>query len=673
MSLSSIPFFRLVLLLSSGIATALFLHQIPGAVISFLLAMLLALPLVALLLYRIVKFQTAANALHLCTHFVLGLLLVWFGRAEHSKSHFATQGISVKGRYLQLRIDEPLAQKANTWRSSATVLATLDSNGKATSATGKILVYWPQRLNAQKPDLLYGDVLLLPDLAVDMPEAAYPDGFDFKAVMRYRNVAHQVFLTPGSVRKMGNTANPVKSLAYRAREKIIAILHKQFTPEKAALMASLLIGFKDEVEQDDLQAFTKTGTMHILAVSGMHVGLIYAALLFLFTGSTRARRVRIWQGIAILGALWCYAILTGLSASVVRATVMFSVIETGRSFLRQEGNVFNSLFAAAYLQLLFAPLNLIDVGFQLSYLAVLGILYFYPPLNRLYSPPTLLLGRMWQLGLVSIAATLATLPVSLYFFKGFPVWFVPANIIMVPLSSILVFSGIFSVLFYAVPFVGTALAWASSMGIDLMMWPARYIAGLPGAMLKGFSFDLADVVILYSAIVALAVAIYSDKRRQVLRFGAGCLCLLSAYHTFRFFRAENSAELIVGELKGHLYAAYRQGRILHVFTEPVRPGEADSLHFYMKDYLVNNHIAQTQWHCGFPPNEPATPTWSFKPGETVFYQNKQPIARVLWLPEKELLNEKFKGITCLRYRHKRYAEGTANLIVLRNNYHRLRL
>lgn len=672
MSLSSIPFFRLVLLLSSGIATALFLHQIPGAVISFLMAMLFLLPAAALLLYRLAKFQYAANALHLCTHFVLGLLLGWYGRAENSKSHFAGNGISVKGRFLQIRIDEPLAQKANTWRSSATVLACVDSAGKANSATGKILVYWPRSFNNAKPNFVYGDLLLIPDLAVNMPEAAFPDGFDFKAVMRYRNVAHQIFLTPGSALKQGNTANAVQENAYKARDYIIGVLQKQFSPDKAALMASLLIGFKDEVEQDDLQAFTKTGTMHILAVSGMHVGLIYAALLFLFTGTTRAKRVRVWQGIAILGALWCYAVVTGLSASVVRATVMFTVIETGRSFLRQEGNVFNSLFAAAYLQLLFAPLNLIDVGFQLSYLAVLGILYFYPPLNRLYSPPTLLLGRMWQLGLVSISATLATLPVSLYFFKGFPVWFVPANIIMVPLSSILIFGGIFSIVFYAVPILGTALAWVTSMGIDLMMWPARYIAGLPGAMLKGFAFDLADVGILYSCIVALAVAIYSDKRRLALRISALCLCCLAAYHTFRFFKAENSSELIAGELKGHLYAAYRQGRILHVFTEPVRQGEADSLHFYMKDYLVNNHIAQTQWHCGFPPNEPATPAWSFKPGETVFYYNKRPRARILWLPEKELLKEEFDGMTFLRFRHLKYAEGAKNLIALRNNYHRLR-
>ena len=673
MSLNSIPFFRLVLLLSSGIASALFLHHIPGVGIQIMAACLFLFPVFSFLLYRLHRLQFLSNILQLFCHYILGFLLAWYGRAEHSRSHFAAEGVSVKGRYLQLRVDEPLSQKANSWRSSATVQAVVDSGGKTTSASGKILLYWPVRLNTAKPDIAYGDILLMPDLAVNMPEAAFPDGFDFRAVMRYRNVAHQIFLTPGSFLKKGNNANSLQNWAFKTRDRIIQILHQQFVPEKAALMASLLIGFKDEVEQNDLQTFTKTGTMHILAVSGMHVGLIYAALLFLFTGSTRARRVRIWQGVWILIALWCYAILTGLSASVVRATVMFTVIETGRSFLRREGNIFNSLFAAAYLQLLFFPLNLIDVGFQLSYLAVLGILYFYPPLNSLYSPPTLVLGRMWQLGLVSVAATLATLPVSLYFFKGFPLWFIPANIIMVPLSSILIFSGIFSVVFYAVPFLGTALAWVTSLGVDVMMWPARFIAGLPGAMINGFSFDLADVAILYSAIVALAVAVYSEKRRQAMRIAALSVCVISAYHTYRFFSAESSEELIVGELKGELYAACRQGRILHVFTEPLRPSQADSLHFYMKDYLVRNHIVQTQWHCGFPPNEQATLNWSFKQGETVFYKNKKPKARVLWLPQKELLNKPFAGLTFLRYRHLRYADTAKNLIVLRNNYYRFAL
>ncbi|NBP06524.1 MAG: ComEC family competence protein, partial [Bacteroidetes bacterium] len=508
MNPAAFPFIRLLLPLGFGVGLGLAYPDI--SLLKPLFAALLVL-LAAGAFLLIKKQQTRLLKwrlpLLLVLQFLLGYLLTL------GKTHiFSIRNIGkVKNaniRYFHVRITEPLQQRTASQRAMGEVLQATDSAGNSQSASGKILLYWSHKSNPTGTKLQYGDIILIPNVLTPVPDAAFPEAFSFRNVLKPGQVAFQAYLTQGSYQKVDASPNWVIKASHAGVAAINGVLQKKFSPEKAALMSSLLLGYKADIAEEDLKAFSITGTIHVLAVSGMHVGLIYMALLFLFTGSLRPGRLKFWQGLSVLVFLWAYAVLTGLSASVVRATLMFSIMEAGRTFLGARGNTYNSLFAAAYIQLLISPHDLMDVGFQLSYLAVLGILFFYPLLNEKYEPQNRILRGAWQLSLVSIAATLGTLPVTLFVFKSFPLLFIPANVFIVPVSTMVIFMGIAVVMFSWVPYLGAFLAWITSYAVDVLMVPARFMAKIPGASYSGFGFDAWDMLLMFTLIVVLGYALY---------------------------------------------------------------------------------------------------------------------------------------------------------------------
>lgn len=667
MFLNSIPFFRLTLSLTAGIAAGLYFDHVISPWIWVLAIATTATASLWLMSKR--QLQPVGAALLYLSQMLLGYVLTQQTFLSRHDRFFLKNG-TADAQFLTLRIEEPLTEKKNTWRAAATVLSSIGKGGEQQKACGRLLVYWPRSSNPVAPELRYGDVILVPALTVEMPGAAFPEGFDFKAVMRYRNTGHQLFLTKGSFEKSGHDAWVIKQWAYDMRESVVRRLHHIFPAPKAALLASLLIGYKDEVEQDDLKSFAATGAMHVLAVSGMHAGLIYVALLFVFTGSVKSRKLKIWQGFLIISLLWLYAMITGLSASVVRAALMFTLLELGRSFLERDGKMFNTLFAAAYLQLLISPLNLIDVGFQLSYLAVFGILYFYPAMNRWYQPPTRALSLLWQMGLVSVAATLGTLPVSLFFFKSFPLWFIPVNMLVVPLSSLIIYLGMCCLVFSYVPLLGTALIWLTSQGLDIMMWPMRFFASLPGASISGFSFDLGDAWLLGAAVLMLGAAVNARQGKHYRTAFAGFMLLFSLKQMWDFEKSGQGREMIVCEMKGQFIAAFREGRSLYFLSQPLSRPKADSLLYFTTDYRQKYHINRMVWLMADSGTRQAG---SFRlQGNNRFTRvlaGHHDLGSIAWLPDS-LEIRKDKAPVYVRYRYRKYAGNAKNVILIRNNYRR---
>ena len=668
-----IPFLPLLLALMAGIGLQLFLPA--GAIMHRPAWLFYVLPVIVLALswYLRKRWSTSiyAYVMLLPLHGLLGFWIAGFAQHTNAVDFFKTVNSDNSG-LLELRITEPLAPKANTWRASADVTAVLDSVGNKRTVSGKVLVYWPKRTNSQKPVIEYGDVLICPDLSMPMPSAAFPDDFDFKAVMRYRNVQHQIFLSSGSFKVIGNSANPLFHWAFICREWVIKTLKEQFSKNDAALMASLLIGYKDEMDAESLKAFSLTGTMHVLAVSGMHVGLIYLALIFLFTGRTKDVKVLVWQGIFIILLLWAYAFITGLSASVLRAALMFTIIETGRIFLSREGQTLNSVFAAAYVQLLISPLNLIDVGFQLSYAAVIGILLFYPLLIRRYMPANKYLAWVYQLGMVSIAATIGTMPVSLYFFHNFPVLFLPANLFIVPLSSLIIFGGIAFLIISPIAVLAKWLSVLLSLGLDLMVSFANALAEIKWSVIKGINTDPLDVALIYLIIAGLfGIAVLSNRKYAVF-FTALFVLVFSVKQTVTALDNANRKELIVCELKNHLISVVRNGNNISILSNPVEAKMADSLFGFMANYRLKNGIKHVEWVFHSKPIIPLGSAgfyWQNKTYTSHLMLADKPFATIAWLPDTAAI----KKLTCpvfIQYRYRRYVQQDSRMVLLRNNFFR---
>ena len=226
------------------------------------------------------------------------------------------------------------------------------------------------------------------------------------------------------------------------RKKLLYVI-KNYIPGKSAysLLEALLVGFTEDLEPALMKSYADTGVVHIIAISGMHLALICQILqvILLGTGPKKSGRWIKWTMLVV--SLWGYSLLSGGSPSVIRAAAMFSLVLFAKTILR-EHSFYNTLAASAFVLICFDPYWLWDIGFQLSYAAILGLSLFSKPLRNLFHPQNKILAGVWNSTSVSIAAQILTAPLSVYYFHRFPVYFLIANLLAVPISSIVLAGGI---------------------------------------------------------------------------------------------------------------------------------------------------------------------------------------------------------------------------------------
>ncbi len=278
-------------------------------------------------------------------------------------------------------------------------------------------------------------------------------------------------------------------------QKSLVARYQQFGLHGEALgtVAALTLGYKGDLDKEVIGDFRRSGAAHILAVSGLHTGIVYAILLFLLTGfgrwkpfyEQRGRRCLI--SVVCILCLWAYAYLTGLTPSVVRSVIMFTLAEVAHMLYRDRISL-NVVFLSAAIILAFRPTDLFSVSFQLSYAAVIMIvicspLFSFPALYKI-RPQALSWGVRYVVGLVtvSLAAQLGTLPLTLYYFHQMSNYFLLTNLIVIPLAGVLVPLGFAVLVFGGVPYVGDALVWLLQWGTDLMMMGVHWVQSLPGAV-----------------------------------------------------------------------------------------------------------------------------------------------------------------------------------------------
>ena len=240
----------------------------------------------------------------------------------------------------------------------------------------------------------------------------------------------------------------------RVRNKIVEIIYTNISdPASANLIAAMLLGYKDAMDAEIIKDFQQAGVVHLLALSGLHVGIIYGGIYLLLSFIIPFKyRNKITIPLALI-TLWLYTLMVGAMPSVVRAAIMLTLLQIGVLFNRPVNN-YNSLATAALFILIANPLQLYSLGFQLSFTAVLGIFFFNAPLMNICKTNKKWL--KWVIGSLSVtmAAQLGTLPLTIYYFHQFPTYFLIANLIAVPMASILIYIGFFAIILSFIPFVG---------------------------------------------------------------------------------------------------------------------------------------------------------------------------------------------------------------------------
>ncbi len=458
-----------------------------------------------------------------------GLFAIYFNSPKNFKSHLIN---TPKQQHLLVRLLENPEEKNKTYRALAQA-EWGNSNDSLTPINGKLWVYFPKK--SYDATLAYGDyVIINGDLQTPQPPLN-PNEFDYSQWLANQNIYFQVFLKQGEYSKTGQkSTNPIYSIANAARLYFNGVL-QQFLPDSVTygVAAALILGQRGDVPSELTNAYARTGTIHVLAVSGLHVGAIYLLLSWLLVFFNRTKTLRIFRTLIILTILWGYAVLTGLAPSFLRATVMFSFIVIGETIGRKT-NLFNSLAASALFILCVDAKALFNIGFQLSYLAVAGIGLLYLPLYRLVTIKNKIADYCWQLVSVSIAAQIATFALGIFYFHQFPNYFLLSNLIIVPLSILAVYVGI--VLFVVSPlpvisvWVGKSLHYlllvCNTTAIEMERWPLSYSGGL--------YLSFAGMLLIYLTIIALGIFIATKSYTPLVVCLSGCIALagMSLYRNY---------------------------------------------------------------------------------------------------------------------------------------------
>ena len=495
------------------------------------------------------------------------------------------------GTSYSITVDDAVVEKKKFYRCYARVTAVSDTAGNIHPSYGFVLVYFNKKHITSKPEV--GQTYYMKAGASVISGPANPEEFNYSRYLAFRNIRHQLFSDSQCIIKSSSTEHSIYSEALRFRDHCLSVISRHIlSPGEKGVAEALLLGYKDDLDPAITQAFSRTGTLHVLAVSGMHAGLIFLLIGFLTRPLEKKKHGKWIQFTLLLTGIWFYAFMTGLSSSVLRATVMFSIMSLGKT-LHYKANIYNTLFASAFILLLYNPFYIFDVGFQLSYLAVLGIIWLQPKLGRLYAPPNRPVKYAWELLTVSLAAQVLTFPVSLFYFHQFPNYFLISNMLIIPLTSFILFGLI----------ILLALSWITPAAVLAgkgLLYAIRFnnylvteIDSLPYALSEGFYIDVVQVTLLYAAVICL-ITFFSSGKKWILFLMLTCVFSFSALTASACHKAARQKIFVIHSIKGHDVFSCIEGRKAYILADSGFFNDSSMFAYHISPYLLSKGVSETK-------------------------------------------------------------------------------
>ncbi len=357
-------------------------------------------------------------------------------------------------------------------------------------AQGQLLCY----IKSSTSQISEGSVVLLKPDIQPIENKNNPGEFDAVKYWKVKGISTISFLGDEDITELG-FINSFSGFWSKSRAYLVNVIKENISEENQGLVVALTLGDKSKLSIEKRNHFANAGAMHVLAVSGMHVGILLGFLQWIFFLIKPLRKRNLYLFFALI-LIWAFAFLTGMSASVARAVTMFSILAVGQLMGKKFFSL-QAIFASALFLLIFNPLFLFDIGFQLSYLAVLGIAFFYRPITSMIHFPYKILNYFWQGTALGIAAQIGTIPLTLYYFNQFPNYFFLTNIGLLVLASIALISVVVLLIFHAVPYLSDGLAYVVNIVYDSLTYFVKWINSLPGEVSTGFTPNILQVTMLY--------------------------------------------------------------------------------------------------------------------------------------------------------------------------------
>ena len=554
-----IPFFFWLMPFCAGIAVGLWLSE--AQLYDYLIGTLIFTGVVFTglnLCYNRFQVNKYAWLGGLLMHIILfcgGWLCAALNNEQHNTDHFS----KLKATYLIVKvINEPVQKGIYTRFSAQANYAVEAKHYKA--ASGKLLITLVTDSNSHS--VSYGDVLLIPAQYKPVDPPFNPAEFNYKRYLANQTIYYQSFLNRPEVRLMrSNEGNPIIGWSLALRQRMVSALKVYIHDQEAAAIAStLLLGYKADLSADVLQAYSKTGTIHVLSVSGAHVAILFGLIVWLLRPFKNTQKGRLLSACLSLLIIWAYAIITGLSPAVCRAAVMLSMVIISKTSGRPV-NYLNVLAVSAFALLLYNPLLITDVGFQLSYLAVFGLVALQPVIVEQLTFENKWVNKFWKLCSLSIAAQLITFPLSAYYFHQFPVYFLVSNLLIILPAEAIVIVGLaflLSTFFTALAPLSHWLAYLLEHLILLMNQMLAFIEHLPYASLSKIWITQPEHVLLY-LIIIVAMCFLAYKKAGQLHLLLALLFLLCCNISWRAIEQQTTNRMVFFNVRKNSAILFQTG------------------------------------------------------------------------------------------------------------------
>jgi competence protein ComEC len=559
-----IPFLRIVIPLCLGIVSGLYV--VPGDMFFILSgACILILFCTSLFFNRQLTNPVYGISLMLAL-FISGLLL-------YTKEKERITVLSREEALFSGALSDYPEEKENTFRMVLKMDSRI-SNASQEKVIGSMVLYC--RKSPDMPEFIPGDRLIIRCIPLEITSRGNPYEFDYKFYMECNGISYYSFIETGDI--VLHSIPKHRKLIYSAlivRERIIGMFRERgIGGERLALVAAITLGQKKMLDPEQKLYFIKAGVMHIMAVSGLHA-VILSMFIFRMLFFLRGRLNIIRVAITII-ILWFFAFITGLTPSVLRATIMYSFLQTG-NIIKRPVNGINSVLASAFVLILARPSVIFEAGFQLSYAAVISILMFYRDLYLKIHFRHRIPDLIWQSAAVTLIAQAGTLPLTIMLFNRFPTWFILSNIIIVPLSSLVVITGILVPIAFPVRFLSQFLATILNFMTGLTEHLTKIASSLPLSTIENIGITWTECIFL-TLFVFLITRFLLDRKSIPVLFPLSALLLFILSGTIKDISTRKSSELIVYNTVGCSTIGIRNGNILTIYSDSIQAGQEVSRH-----------------------------------------------------------------------------------------------
>lgn len=511
----------------------------------------------------------------------------WFCVIENNELNQPTHFSKHPSQHLIARINNEPTLKNGLVRFSA-VIETQTNQRQTNHSTGTLLVAIKDSAAVQ---LKYGDELLIPSKYNNIDPPFNPAEFNYKRYLANQNIYQQAYLYPKQYAMIGrNKGNPVIAYALKLRQHLVKKLKANIHDTSAVNVAStLILGYKADLSNELLQAYSKTGTIHILSVSGGHVAIIYLLINIFFGFIGRYKHGKVIKAVLMISLIWYYALLTGFSPAVCRAAAMIALITIGKTYSRYI-NTLNILAVSAFFLLLYNPLYIVDVGFQLSYLSVAGMVILQPLVYEWFKFKNNWADKLWAACSVSIAAQVITFPLSAFYFHQFPVYFLVSNLLIIIPAEVILFIGVFYLLLPQMALVSPLLGWVLERSIILMNKTLMWIEQAPFSSIGKIWFTTAEYILVYAAIICAAYFLFNRKAR-LLQISLVLILVVCISSSFKKFTALNTNSLCFLNMRKHTGMVFKHGDKAIILSD--LPPTDKNYQYSIQPYLDSAKIADT--------------------------------------------------------------------------------